>query len=74
MGCKTQESLHDKAQRLLNQEALIVLGDDRELEGVILFMSSSCLVLRVCSDEVVITSYSIHYTKLYDAVAQQNTA
>ncbi|GAA0383208.1 hypothetical protein [Paenibacillus motobuensis] len=52
MGCKTQESLHDRAQRLLNQEALIVLGDDRELEGVILFMSSSCLVLRVCSDEV----------------------
>lgn len=52
MGCKAQKSLHDRAQRLLNQEVLIVLRDGRELEGVILFMSSSCLVLRVCSDEV----------------------
>ncbi|NWL88225.1 hypothetical protein DMN77_11560 [Paenibacillus sp. 79R4] len=54
MGYQRRETLHDRARRLLHQEVLIVLRDGRELEGVIIFVSSNCLVLRICRGEVLL--------------------
>ncbi|WP_251408481.1 MULTISPECIES: hypothetical protein [Paenibacillus] len=38
----------------MNHEVLIVLRDGRELEGVIVHVPRSCLVLRICRDEVLL--------------------
>ena len=56
----------DNQDRLLRVETVPILNNHREFKGFILTLHD--ITQQFESDSRVITSYSIHYTKLYDLV------
>ena len=56
------------ANRLLNKayDFVFAIGDDRTDEFMFRLLPKETITVKVGEEDTVITSYSIHYTKLYD--------